>query len=150
MSFAAVSIIAIGVGVGLQAKAASDAGKAANIAAKQKAKQVEFAAREREIDRRKELLLALSTQNAAAGAGGVRAYEGSQLNMLQSDFSAYDYDSTVDRGATDTNKAYLLFGGQVAKSQSLLEVAAIGAGAVSSIYSSGAGQALATKFNKET
>lgn len=48
-------------------------------------KQEELGAVQREGDRKRRLAEALASQNAAAGAGGVAAFEGSPLTILQQD-----------------------------------------------------------------
>jgi hypothetical protein len=117
---------------------AVEAGEVADNAAKAKADQEEFAAKDREVTRRKQLLKAMASQNAMSAAGGVRAYEGSQLNMLKTDMGAYSYDASMDRGTTDTNKAWTLYGGRAAKSASHLNAAAIGVGAIAQLGTLGA------------
>ena len=145
MSFALtatqIAVIAVGVAAvsaGVGAYASISQGDAADNAAKAKADQEEFAAKDREITRRKQLLKAMASQNAMSAAGGVRAYEGSQLNMLKTDMGAYSYDASMDRGTTDTNKAWMLYGGQVAKNAGYLGAAATGISAIGSIASLGA------------
>jgi hypothetical protein len=79
----------------------------------------------------------MASQNAMSAAGGVRAYEGSQLNMLKSDMGNYAYDASMDRGTTDTNKAWMLYGGRVAKNAGYLGAAASGISAIGSLASLG-------------
>ena len=142
MSFAYVAVALVVTTVastGVSIYSAIAQGEAADNAAKTKADQEEFAAKDREITRRKQLLKAMASQNAMSAAGGVRAYEGSQLNMLKSDMGNYAYDASMDRGTTDTNKAWMLYGGQVAKNAGYLGAAASGISAIGSLASLGAG-----------
>jgi len=135
----AVAVVATVASTAVSIYSAIEQGEAADNAAKAKADQEEFAAKDREITRRKQLLAAMASQNAMSAAGGVRAYEGSRLNMLKSDFSNYSYDASMDRGTTDTNKAWMLYGGKVARNTGYLGAAASGISAIGSIASLGAG-----------
>jgi hypothetical protein len=140
MSFVNVAIVLVAttvVSTGVSIYSAIAQGEAADNAAKTKADQEEFAAKDREITRRKQLLKAMASQNAMSAAGGVRAYEGSQLNMLKSDMGNYAYDASMDRGTTDTNKAWMLYGGRVAKNTGYLGAAASGISAIGSLASLG-------------
>jgi len=65
--------------------------------------------------------------------------------MLKSDMGNYAYDASMDRGTTDTNKAWMLYGGQVAKNAGYLGAAATGISAIGSLASLGAGSAGSTK-----
>lgn len=58
-------------------------GKAIKQQAKAAEKQEAIDARSREITRKKRLLANLASQNVSAGAGGVRAFEGSAGNIAQ-------------------------------------------------------------------
>lgn len=49
------------------------------------AQQEELGAKQREADRKERLSIALASQNAAAGAGGIAAFEGSPLTIMQED-----------------------------------------------------------------
>jgi len=145
MSFINVAIaVAVVVSAGVSVYSAVEQGEAADNAAKAKADQEEFAAKDREITRRKRLLAAMASQNAMSAAGGVRAYEGSQLNMLKTDMGAYSYDASMDRGTTDTNKAWMLYGGRVAKNTGYLGAAASGISAIGSLASLGGPSAKVT------
>lgn len=138
MSYLNVALIVVAaVGAGVSAYSAVEQGEAADNAAKAKADQEEFAAKDREITRRKQLLKAMASQNAMSAAGGVRAYEGSQLNMLKTDMGNYAYDASMDRGTTDTNKAWTLYGGRVDRTTGYLGAAASGINAIGSLASLG-------------
>ena len=101
MSFINVAlVVAVVASTAVSVYSQVEQGEAADNAAKAKADQEEFAAKDREITRRKQLLKAMASQNAMSAAGGVRAYEGSQLNMLKTDMGAYSYDASMDRGTT--------------------------------------------------
>lgn len=52
---------------------------------KVQAEQEELGAVQREADRKERLAIALASQNAAAGAGGIAAFEGSPLTVLRED-----------------------------------------------------------------
>ena len=52
------------------------------------ARQEELGAVQRESDRKQALARALASQNAAAGAKGIMAFEGSPLSVLQADIEA--------------------------------------------------------------
>lgn len=60
------------------------------------AKREEIEARQREIDRRQNLLRAIASQNAARGAQGIVGNQGSPAAMLRTDEQASYFDSTVN------------------------------------------------------
>lgn len=64
------------------------AGKIAETEAKTAAKAEELAVTQREADRKQRLARALASQNAAAGAKNIAAFEGSPLTILQADIEA--------------------------------------------------------------
>lgn len=114
---AAIAIVGIGVSAYGQASAASAAKKRGEAQQKQlqrQAQQEEVKAREREIDRRKRLLSAMAQQTVEGAAGGKRP-EGSQLNILRTDFDQYTYDRDIDAGTTDWTKQELISQGKWAK-----------------------------------
>lgn len=49
------------------------------------AEQQELGAKQREADRKERLSIALASQNALAGAGGIAAFEGSPLTIMKED-----------------------------------------------------------------
>tara|TARA_R110002096_G_C14628980_1_gene724744 strand:- start:498 stop:896 length:399 start_codon:yes stop_codon:yes gene_type:complete len=51
-----------------------------------KAEQQELGAKQREADRKERLAVALASQNAMAGSGGIAAFEGSPLTIMKEDF----------------------------------------------------------------
>ena len=163
MSFAYIAIAGLALGLlsaGISAYSAYEAGEAAEAQAKgqqdqlnRQAEQEEMAAKEREIDRRKRLLSAMASQNAASAASGIRAYEGSALNVLKTDMDAYDYDSIMDKGSTASTVGNLksqgqwaMYGGKAAKTASLFKVAGTVASGLTSAANSGAGQAIKAKL----
>ncbi len=162
MSFAYIAVAGLVLGLlsaGVSAYSAYEAGEAAEAQAKgqqdqlnRQAEQEEMAAKEREIDRRKRLLSAMASQNAASAASGIRAYEGSALNMLKTDVNSYEYDSIMDKGTTASTTSGLksagmwaMYGGKVAKRASLFKVGAIGVKAVGSAVSTYGSYKYATK-----
>jgi len=60
-------------------------GKIARGQAEVAAKAEEAAGVSREADRKERLIEALASQNAAAGAGGIAAFEGSPLSVMKED-----------------------------------------------------------------
>ena len=66
------------------------AGKIAQLESETAAKQEDLAATQREVDRKQRLAEALASQNAKAGAGGIAAFEGSPLTILQEDIRKAD------------------------------------------------------------
>lgn len=77
------------------AKSANDAGKAQAQQFKQEALQEGDAAREREIERKRNLLRAISSQNASAAAGGAQ-FSGSILAAAERDIQQSRGDSLLD------------------------------------------------------
>ena len=162
MSFAYIAIAGLALGLlsaGLGAYSAYQQGEAAEAQAKgqqdqlnRQAEQEEMAAKEREIDRRKRLLSAMASQNAASAASGIRAYEGSALNVLKTDMDAYDYDSIMDKGSTASTinelksaGQWAMYGGKAAKTASLFKIATIGVNAAGSAVSTYGSYKYATK-----
>lgn len=68
--------------------------------AKVVAEQEELGAKQREADRKERLSIALASQNAAAGAGGIAAFEGSPLTILNEDIEREQVETERDRFAT--------------------------------------------------
>ena len=100
-----MSWVFVGVTLGTAAVGSAvlsvEAGKIQNIQAKVAAKAEEGAALAREADRMARLNEALSSQNAAAGAGGVLSFEGSPLTVRKEDISRAE--EATERDATMTN-----------------------------------------------
>jgi len=74
----AASSAMLGVSVQAQAHGAEQAKIDADVANKEE----EFAARDREIERKKRLLASVARQNVFSAAGGVAAFEGSSANIM--------------------------------------------------------------------
>ncbi len=102
---------ASGVIGGVQAK---QAGVAADRATRIEANQERDAARGREIDRRRALLAALASQNAAAGAGGV-AFSGGLAAAARRDVADARRDSLTDTVNTDARVRALRSQGRSAR-----------------------------------
>lgn len=60
------------------------------------AQQIELGAKQREADRKERLSLALASQNAAAGAGGIAAFEGSPLTIMNEDIRRAEQETERD------------------------------------------------------
>jgi hypothetical protein len=82
------------------------AGKAERGALNLQAKQAGDAARAREIERKRDLLKALATQNAAAGAQGV-AFSGSKAAIARTDIRQAATDLLADTANTRTQQRIL-------------------------------------------
>lgn len=80
----------------LQASATISAGKIKRGELEVEAKQEELAAISRERDRKSNLADALASQNAAAGARGIAAFEGSPLTILQEDIRREEVATSRD------------------------------------------------------
>lgn len=93
-----------------------EAGRQAKAQYKEQAKQEADAARQREIDRRRDLVRAIASQNAAAGAAGVSTVAGTGLaGIAQYDINQTRRDSLVDRVNTGRSRNMLLKAGKNAK-----------------------------------
>ncbi len=93
-----------------------EAGQAAKAQYKEQARQEAGAARQREIERRRDLISALASQNAAAGAAGVSTRAGTGLaGIAQYDINQTRRDSLVDRVNTGRSRNVLLKAGKNAQ-----------------------------------
>jgi hypothetical protein len=81
----------------------------------QQAQQEEFAAKDREVSRRKRLISSLASQNAARGASGVRAFEGSPAAMMKNDIKEFNYDQSMAAANTSMKTSSLLESGNYAQ-----------------------------------
>lgn len=94
---------------------------------KVQAEQEELGAVQREADRKERLAIALASQNAAAGAGGVSAFEGSPLTILKEDIRreevATERDVFSTKLSTLTTRSRAAARSKSSKSQSLLTAA---------------------------
>lgn len=93
MAFAPFVLAAAAVGKAVQTY---QAGQEAAIEHKQQARLEQDAATQREIERRRELLRALASQNAAAGAAGVET-GGSIGGIIRTDIKNNENDLLVSR-----------------------------------------------------
>lgn len=116
-------LIAAVAGGGLAARQASNAGKAQEIQFKEQAKQEEVGAKDREIERRRSLIEAISTQNAEAGAVGDSINVGSRRAIALEDIRRSRLDNLTDRAVTGRNTLNLRSQGRFAKRQGNLEAA---------------------------
>ena len=81
------------------------------------AKSEEAAGVSRESDRKSRLAEALASQNAAAGAGGIAAFEGSPLSVMNEDIRRAETASTRDAFQTKLRSMTLKAGGKIAQRQ---------------------------------
>lgn len=88
------------------------AGQAQKVNYEMQARQEEFAAKDREVQRRRRLVANLASQNAARAASGVRAFEGSPAAMMQSDIDTAAYDHTMADANLGMKKQSLLTSGK--------------------------------------
>jgi hypothetical protein len=100
-----LAIASAGLGV-MSAVQERAAGKAERGALNLQAKQAGDAARAREIERKRDLLKALATQNAAAGAQGV-AFSGSKAAIARTDIRQAATDLLADTANTRTQQRIL-------------------------------------------
>ena len=91
------------------------AGNAQKANYEMQARQEEFAAKDREVTRRQRLIASLSSQNAARGASGVRAFEGSPAAMMKSDIKQFDYDQSMGAANLAMSTSSLLESGKYAQ-----------------------------------
>jgi hypothetical protein len=86
------------------------------------ARQEQFAAREREIQRRRNLVEALASQNAAAAARGITP-GGSVRTLMQADIGQFSRDQRVDQLGTAGKVSQIKQAGRNAMTSSLLSAA---------------------------
>jgi hypothetical protein len=91
------------------------------------AEQEELGAKQREADRKERLSIALASQNASAGAGGIAAFEGSPLTVMKEDIrkeqTATERDVFGAKMASLTARARGNVQSKSLRSQSLLTAA---------------------------
>ena len=97
------------------ASASIQAGRAKEEAYKRDADRETFAAKDKEIQRKKRLVAALATQNAVRGAQGVRAFEGSSLNLMNQDVKTIEYDQSMGAANLAMKRQSLLEEGKAAR-----------------------------------
>ncbi len=104
------------VAAGASAYQMREAGQAAKAQYKEQARQEADSARQREIERRRDLISSLASQNAAAGAAGVSTRAGTGLaGIAQYDINQTRRDSLVDRVNTGRSRNMLLKAGKNAQ-----------------------------------
>lgn len=99
-------------------------GKAQEIAYKQEAKQEETAAADREIERRRNLVRALSSQNVEAGALGLDPTSGSRRAIALDSAEAASRDSLTDRAMTSRQAVNLRSRGRFARQAGYMQAGA--------------------------
>lgn len=97
------------------ASASIQAGRAKEQAYQRDADRETFAAKDKEIQRKKRLVAALATQNAVRGAQGVRAFEGSSLNLMNQDVETFEYDQSMGAANLAMKRQSLLEEGKAAR-----------------------------------
>lgn len=103
------------LGAMVSAAASARAGRAKEAAYKRDAEREEFAAKDREIQRKQRLLAAMATQNAVRGAQGIRAFEGSSKHMMEQDVETFEYDQSMGAANLAMKKQSLLESGKAAR-----------------------------------
>lgn len=116
----AALLAAVAIGGGLSAMAQIRAGQAESVALKEKATQEQDSARDREIQRRRQLIRTLASQNAIAGASGVDPTAGSMQAIALRDIRDAETESIMDRSVTGRRTALLRMQAKQAKQQGYL------------------------------
>lgn len=118
--------LALSAGLSLmQAQQEKSAGEITKQESDIAASQIEMGAVQREADRKERLAAAMASQNAAAGAGGVAAFEGSPLSILEADIAREETATERDIFQTELAALTTRTRGTVAK-QSAKEGATMG------------------------
>jgi len=108
------------------------AGEAKAAELKTQAKAEEFNAKNREIDRKRNLIRVLSLQNVRSAASGVRGGVGSSQDaLMREDISRYELDTTTDLATTTQRISQLRDNARTAKTSSLISAASEGYSAYS-------------------
>lgn len=112
-------------------RSSRNAAKATEIQYQEQAKDEQSAARDREIERRRNLVRALSSQAAAAGAAGIDPSVGTRKAIAITDIKNANTDSLVDRSRSNRRSLLLRQAGSNARAQGNLQAAgtALDAGA---------------------
>ena len=97
------------------AGASIQAGRAKQQAFERDADRETFAAKDKEIQRKKRLVAALATQNAVRGAQGIRAFEGSSLNLMNQDVETFEYDQSMGAANLAMTRQSLIEEGKAAR-----------------------------------
>ena len=94
---------------------------------KEQAEAEQFNAKNREIDRKRNLLKALAWQNVKGGSSGTFGGKGSSQDaMMREDISLKGFDTTLDRGRTSQRVSGLNQRGDSAMTGSLISAASEG------------------------
>lgn len=100
------------------------AGEAQSETLKTQAKAEEFNAKNREIDRKRNLIRALSLQNVRGATSGVFGGVGSsQAAMMQEDIGRFELDQSTDVHSTTQRTSQLRANAKTARTSSLLSSA---------------------------
>lgn len=94
-----------------------EAGKSARRESETKALAEEAAGVSREADRKARLVQALASQNAAAGAAGVAAFEGSPLSVMEEDIKTESKATQRDEFMTKVRARSIRAQGRIAEKQ---------------------------------
>ena len=97
------------------AGASIQAGRAKEQAYERDADRETFAAKDKEIQRKKRLVAALATQNAVRGAQNVAAFSGSSLNLMNQDVETFEYDQSMGAANLAMKRQSLLEEGKAAR-----------------------------------
>ncbi len=97
------------------AGASIQAGRAKQQAYERDADRETFAAKDKEIQRKKRLVAALATQNAVRGAQNVAAFQGSSLNLMNQDVETFEYDQSMGAANLAMKRQSLLEEGKAAR-----------------------------------
>lgn len=120
------------------AYASYEGGKAQKYEYQSRAEEEKLAARDREIARRNKLLKSLAQRNVASAAGGT-ALEGTDIALINRDFSEYSLESLSSEAMTAKRVSSLKAAGKNAKRMGTISAASslfAGASAVSGGISS--------------
>ena len=112
---------------GVQMNQQAAQSKIATGQAKVEGEQIQLGAKQREADRKERLAMALASQNASAGAGGIAAFEGSPLTIMKEDMRREKEATSRDKFMADlgvmTSKARASVKKTGLRNQSLLTAA---------------------------
>ena len=112
------------VSTAAQIQAGEHAAEAAKIDAKAQNREEEFAARDREIVRRKNLLGSLARQNVFSAAGGVESFTGSSENIMRESEKEFERGQLTDVAMTGVRKRSISAGASRAKSKARINTGA--------------------------
>lgn len=126
MAAAPIFYTLLALGTGAQVISSRNAAKAQEIQYKEQAKDEQVGARDREIERKRRLVSALSAQAAEAGAAGVDPTVGTRRALALDDVKEAGYDSQIDQARTNRRSLLLKSAAKDARRQGDLQ----GAGAI--------------------